>query len=119
MEPMMSKSPRSARRGVWILGLLTLVRLTTPHSDDGAMRFTVSGPVDSAVVVNPSLQLFTRRVGSTVVGVVVGALASRAVVILHGSDPGGAGYSAQVLEVADRQDLLRPSLAGYALTVTP
>jgi hypothetical protein len=29
-----------------------------------------------------------------------------------------AGYTGRVLEVADRQDVLRASLAGYALTVT-
>jgi len=101
-------------------GTLTL-RLTTPHADDGAMTFEVSGqPIDSATVANASLRLFTRREsGSTVIGVVVGALANGAVVTLHVPDVGAAaGYSATVLEVADRQDALRASLAGYALDVS-
>ena len=97
-----------------------IVRLTTPHTDDGAMTFEVSGaPIDSVVVADASLRLFTRSEGSTVVGAVVGALANGAVVRLY--VPGtaaAAGYTARVLEVADRQDVLRASLAGYALTVS-
>jgi hypothetical protein len=106
--------------GVPRIGRLT-VRLTTPNTDDGAMTFEVTGaPIDSVVVANPSLVLFTRRNGATIVGAVAGALAGGAVVTLYVPDGGAAaGYSARVLEVADRQDLLRGSLAGYALTVTP
>ncbi len=100
-------------------GTLTL-RLTTPHADDGAMRFVVSGPaIDTAEAINASLRLFTRSEGgSTVVGAVVGTLANGAVITLHVPDVGAAArYTATVLEVADRQDALRTSLAGYALTV--
>ena len=104
-------------------GVLT-VRLTTPRGDDGAMTFEVSGPaIDSVIVVDASLRLFTRRDGtggSTVSGVVVGALADGTVLTLHVPDVGAAaGYTARVLEVADRQNALRASLAGYALTVAP
>lgn len=102
-------------------GTLTL-RLTTPHADDGAMLFEVSGPaIDSALAIDPSLRLFTRRAGgSTVVGAVVGVVANGPVVILRVPDVGAAaGYTARVLEVADRQDALRASLAGYALRVAP
>ncbi len=98
-----------------------IVRLTTPYADDGAMTFEVTGPpIDSAVAVNASLRLFTRRDGgSSMVGALVGALANGAVVRLHLPDAAAAGYTARVLEVADRQNVLRASLAGYALTVTP
>jgi len=102
-------------------GTLTL-RLTTPHADDGAMTFEVSGaPIDGATAVDASLRLFTRRVdGSTMVGAAVGNLANGAVVTLHVPDVGApARYTATVLEVADRQDALRASLAGYALAVDP
>lgn len=102
-------------------GTLTL-RLATPHADDGAMTFDVSGPaIDSVIVANASLRLFTRREGgSTVSGAVVGALAEGTVVTLHVPDVGAAaGYTARVLEVADRQNALRASLTGYALTVAP
>ena len=98
------------------------LRLATPHADDGAMLFAVSGPpIDSATAGNASLQLFTRRVGSaTMVGVVVGELANGAVVTLQVPDVGAAaGYSARVLEIADRQDALRASLTGYTLAVVP
>lgn len=99
-----------------------VVRLTTPHADDGAVMFEVSGPaIDTAIVVNASLRLFTRRASSsTIVGVVVGVVGSGAVITLQVPDVGAvAGYTARVLEVADRQSALRASLAGYALTVGP
>jgi hypothetical protein len=102
-------------------GTLTL-RLSTPRSDDGALLFELGGPpIDTALVVNGSLQLFTRRAeGSIVVGAVVGALANGALLILRVPDVGAAGgYTARVLEVADRQNVLRASLAGYGLRVTP
>jgi hypothetical protein len=102
-------------------GTLTL-RLTTPHADDGAMLFKVSGPpIDSATAVNPSLRLFTRRVdGSTIVGAVVGVVANGAVVTLQVPDVGAAaGYTARVLEVADRQNAVRASLTDYTLRVAP
>jgi len=101
-------------------GTVTL-RLTTPHADDGAVLFEVSGPpIDTAIAVNASLRLFTRRTsGSTIVGVVVGVVANGAVVTLQVPDAGAPGYTARVLEVADRQNALRSSLTGYALTVGP
>jgi hypothetical protein len=102
-------------------GTLTL-RLSTPHADDGAVMFEVSGPpIDSAIAVTASLRLFTRRAGgSTIVGVAVGVVTNGALVTLQVPDVGAApGYTARVLEVADRQNALRVSLTGYALTVTP
>jgi hypothetical protein len=102
-------------------GTLT-VRLTTQHVDDGALTFTLSGPaINNATAANASLRLFTRGSGeSTIVGVLVGALANGAVVTLNVPDvTAAAGYAAQVLEVADRNDALRASLAGYALSVAP
>lgn len=102
-------------------GTVTL-RLTTPHADDGAMTFEVSGPpIDSASAANGSLLLFTRRSGgSTMVGVVVGVVTEGAVVTLQVPDvDAAAGYTARVLEVADRQNTLRASPTGYALIVVP
>src|SRR6266487_1063630 len=110
----------------WIFAMVAALSVGAACSDnptdDGAMTFEVSGaPIDSATAVNASLRLFTRRVGgSAMLGVVVGNLANGAVVTLHVPDVGAAAsYTANVLEVADRQDALRPSLAGYALTVAP
>ncbi len=99
-----------------------ILRLTTPHADDGAVLFEVSGPpVDGATAVNASLQLFTRRAdASTLIGVVVGVVTEGAVVTLQVPDVGAAArYTARVVEVADRENALRTSLTGYALTVAP
>jgi len=99
-------------------GTVTL-RLTTPHTDDGAVLFEVTGPpVEGATPADASLQLFTRREGdSTLVGVVVGSISDGAVVELQVPDiDEAAGYTARVIEVADRQNALRASLTGYALT---
>ncbi len=96
-----------------------VVRLTTPHADDGALLFSVSGPrIDSITVSAGSIRLFTRRGGDSIVAAVVGPLANGAVVHLHVPDVGATGYTATVMEVADREDALRASLAGYALIVT-
>ena len=105
-----------ARPGVVIL------HLATPNADDGAVLFEVSGaPIDSAVAIDASLRLFTRRVGdSTVIGALAGAVATGAVVRLYVADiVAAAGATVRVLEVADRQDALRSSLTGYALAVIP
>lgn len=102
-------------------GTLSL-RLTTPHVDDGALTFTLSGlPINNVTAANASLQLFTRRSGdSSLVGILVGDLANGAVVTLNVPDvTAAAGYTTQVLEVADRNDVLRVSIAGYSLSVAP
>lgn len=99
-----------------------ILRLTTPHADDGAVLFELSGPpIDSVVAVSASLRLFMRRASdSTIVAAVVGDIADGAVVTLRVPDVGAAaGYTARVLDVADRQNALRASLTGYALTVVP
>lgn len=99
-----------------------VLNLTTPHPDDGAVLFEVSGPpIDSAIAVNASLRLFTRRVGgSTLLGALVGPIRTGTVVTLYVPDvAANGGHTARLLEVADRQDTLRSSLTGYALTVTP
>ncbi|PYP96696.1 MAG: hypothetical protein DMD34_05020 [Gemmatimonadetes bacterium] len=98
-----------------------VLRLTTPHGDDGALTFELSGPSISTVSApDASLRLFTRRLDeSTVVGVVVGALANGALATLRVQEVSTvSSYSARVLEVADREDGLRASLSGYALSVT-
>ena len=102
-------------------GTVTL-RLTTPHADDGAMMFAVSGPpIDSAVAIKASLRLFTRRTSdSTVVGVVAGVVTNGDVVTLHVPNVAAAAdYTARVVEVADRRNAVRGSLTGYALAVGP
>lgn len=98
-----------------------LLRLTTPHEDDGALMFEVRGPaIDSATAANTSVRLFTRRAGdSRLVGIVVGAIAGGSVVTLHVPGAAATSYTARIIEIADRHDLVRASLTGYAITVTP
>lgn len=97
------------------------LRLATPHADDGAVIFVISGPaIDSVTVDKSSLRLFTRRSDGTLAGIVVGAVDAGPILRLHVPDVGAAAsYRAQVIEVADRQDALRGSLVEYAMTVTP
>ena len=112
-----SSDPTSGSAGAGTV----ILRLTTPHTDDGAVLFEVSGPpIDTAMAVSTSLRLFTRRAGPTIVGVVVGVVANGAVVTLRVPDVGAvAAYTARVVEVADRENALRGSLTGYALTAAP
>ena len=98
-----------------------IVRLTTPHADDGAILFELSGPpIDTVVAVNASLQSFTRRASSsTVVGAVIGVVVNGAVVTLQVPDVSASAlYTVRIVEVADRENVLRPSLTGYGLTVS-
>ena len=97
-----------------------IVRLITPHTDDGAILFELNGPIDSVVAVNASLQSFTRRANdSTIVGAVIGVVVNGAVVTLQVPDiNASARYAARIVEVADRENVLRASLTGYALTVS-
>jgi hypothetical protein len=107
--------------GVTQAGTVTL-RLTTPHADDGAVLFEVTGPaIDGATVDNASLRLFTRRVSeTTITGALVGAVTNGVVITLRVPEAGpGTDYTARVLEVADRENGLRGSLTGYALTAGP
>lgn len=96
------------------------VRLHTPHADDGAVLLEISGPAIESVTANGALQLFTRRDGTTIVAAIVGELANGTVATVRVPYAAtSADYTARVLEVADRDDGLRGSLAGYALTVEP
>jgi len=82
-------------------GVGTLIlRLTTTHTDDGAVLFELSGPsIESVLPVNASLRLFTRRANDeTIVGAVVGAVTNGAVVTLRVPDVAAAPrYTARVL----------------------
>ena len=75
---------------------------------------------DTVVAVNASLQSFTRRANSsTVVGAVIGVVVNGAVVTLQVPDVSASAlYTVRIVEVADRENVLRPSLTGYGLTVS-
>jgi hypothetical protein len=104
-----------------LAGAVTL-QLTTPHVDDGALLFDVTGPpIDSVTAASSSLSVFTRTVDDSVlVGLVAGGVVSGPLVVLHVRDiSAAAAYSARIAEVADHESALRASLAGYTLSVTP
>jgi len=66
---------------------------STPNADDGAQLFRVHGPaIDSALAGSGALRLFTRRADdTTLVGALVGAIASGTVVTLQVGDVNEAG----------------------------
>jgi hypothetical protein len=81
----------------------------------------LSGPrIDSVVAVNASLESFMQRANdSTIVGAVIGVVVNGAVVTLQVPDVNtSALYAGRIVEVADRDNVLRASLTGYALMVS-
>ena len=99
-------------------GTLT-VTLVTPNADDGAILFTVNGP-DMTQIAAGDAALYFRHAqdGATVTGVVAGDVAGGALLTFRVPDIDAAGsYSAVIQQVADRDNELRGSLAGYSLSV--
>ncbi len=100
-------------------GTLT-VSLTTPHTDDGAIRFTVTGPfVTTPRAASPGHLVFTRqRSPQELDVVVVGDLQSEAILILPVRDTRTApDYQVTITEVATRTNALRTDLTGYGTLV--
>jgi hypothetical protein len=95
--------------------------LSTPNPDDGAILFRVSGPdITEVTRGEPADYFHFVEAGSSVTAVAVGELGSRAVLTFHVPDTDAvSAYSATVLDVADRNNELRGSLAGYELTIAP
>lgn len=97
-----------------------LLQLSTTQFDDGAVLFQLTGPQIDTIVAVASMRLFTRRANdSTIIGAVLGDVAAGHLATLR--VPGAvapAAYTVRVLDVADRQNLLRASLAGYVMAVT-
>ena len=96
-------------------GTLT-VWLTTPHPDDGAIRFTVTGPfVTTPRAASSGHLVFTmQRSPQELDVVVVGDLESEAILILPVRDTeAAASYQVVITEVATRTSALRTDLNGY------
>jgi hypothetical protein len=102
-------------------GTLT-ARLVTPNSDDGAIIVDITGPAPAAepTALTPGASLYARSNGNTARVAVFGALGSGALVRFSVPDVNAASqYSAQVAEVSDRSNALRPSVTGYQVTIAP
>jgi hypothetical protein len=94
--------------------------LTTPNSDDGAVRFELRGPsIESPTAAHASFQLQLDTVSATVWQVlVVGNINAGGLLAFQVPDVSAAtSWSAKIIEVADRQNSVRSSLVGYSLTV--
>jgi hypothetical protein len=103
-------------------GVLT-VRLTTPSSDDGALLLRLAGVGPIGEISLPSGSAYVvhaRGQGSTVHVAVFGQIGAGDLVQFSVPDVTKAsGYSATLLEVADRANALRASTQGYTLSLVP
>jgi len=101
-----------------VAGTLTL-SLVTPHADDGALLLRLEGPDMTQVGLAAGtlyLRFLEDQAGLT--AVFVGDVTSGDMLTFRVPDVSRVGsYSATLLEVADRANALRGSLAGYTLTV--
>ena len=98
------------------------VKLTTPNAgSDGAILFTVTGPaVPLTTTAATGLRLFAQPLAATNHFAVTGSLLSGTIMTIEVPDVSRASaYTATIQQVAATNYQLRPSLAGYTLTVSP
>ena len=98
-----------------------VVTLTTPNADDGAILLSISGGgIDTPTTVATSHLLFQRLTGTSSVNtVVVGNITAGPLLRFDVPNVNDASsYVATITEVADRDNGLRTSLAGYSLSIT-
>ena len=97
------------------------VSLATPNPADGAVLVSVTGP-DAASSVQAAAAgnvVRSRTQGTTTIVAVFGTVAAGPLLRLSVPDVRQAKrYTATVAEAADLGNAVRPSLAGYALTVS-
>lgn len=106
--------------GVNTSGPVTL-SLTTPSADDGALLVVVTGPdITDVTSASAAYTLYWRRASATEtrVAVVGDIVAGRLFTVTAPSGAAASHFTATVSEVADRADALRPSTAGYSLSVS-
>ncbi len=94
------------------------VRLTSPNSDDGALRFTIQGgPTDSLRA--PGVTLYSASTAQDARRVIVaGNIQPTSVVLFWLSDRNVLDdYSATLEEVAAKSTFAQRALQGYSLTL--
>ncbi len=96
------------------------IQLTTPHSDDGALLFTVSGgPITSADPASGYQVFVAPADANTMRFLVTGNVAGGEVVRLHVPDVSKlAAYRASLSQAASRDTFAPQSLSSYSMTVT-
>ncbi len=96
------------------------VNFSSPNGTDGAVLFTITGPgMGNLAPASSSNQLFTRLVAPQELRVIiVGNLGSGPLFTMDIPNTNDvSGFNATVLQVADRDDDLRESVAGYSITL--
>jgi hypothetical protein len=94
------------------------VSFVDPNGTDGAILFTITGPgMTNLVAAGSSLRMFTRLVAPRELRViVVGNLGNGPLFTMDVPNTNDvSGFTATVTQVADRNDELRGSVAGYSL----
>ncbi|HWC75722.1 MAG TPA: hypothetical protein VG454_17480 [Gemmatimonadales bacterium] len=96
------------------------VSLTTPNSDDGAILFELKGPsIHGITPKSSSLQMYIDSSSAPVRVAVLGSVTSTTFLTFTIADTTTLpSYSATLVDVANRQNQLRASLAGYQLKIT-
>lgn len=101
-------------------GVLT-VSLTTPFPDDRAVLISVSGPGQpgSVAEAGQGYELHVRPSGPAFRAAVFGKITSGPLLTFAVPDVNrAAAYTATIQEVVDPASNVRPSSAGYVLTIT-
>jgi hypothetical protein len=98
-------------------GWLT-VQLTTPHSDDGALQFAISGPTIDSIGAASPYQGFGVATGANAFVVVTGSVASGNVARFKVPNIDKAGqYSVTVQAAAQRGTYALRSTSGYQAVI--
>ncbi len=97
-----------------------VVRLDTPHDDDGALIARIHGPskIDGVVGPSSSIPVHFRERGDTVLAAAFGDLEDGPVLRIAVPDVRQADdFTATLIEVADRQGALRSDFSTYSLSI--
>jgi hypothetical protein len=96
------------------------VTYTSPRTDDGAILFELKGPsIHGITPTGTNLQIYVDSTTSPIRVVAFGAINSGALLTFTIADTATfSSYGATLVDVANRQNDVRSSLTGYALTVT-
>ena len=96
-----------------------VVSLTTPNADDAAILLRITGPgITQVAAANAGQYMKVLLEGDDLTAVLVGDLASGALIRFHVPDVGAvASYASSVLQVANETNALRGSTGGYLLAL--